>query len=409
MSPLTYADLFKWLSHRSEGIPAYVLVDMVTQEAEVVRLESPIRYSESEPLARNIDRYVQLKYPTYMFDQKSFELDEQGTPWWVFPVQKRTIGLFQGTTIQRVVLVNACTGETADYAIEDCPTWVDRAYPSDLIIQQYNWSGAYRGGWLNSWLGQQGVVRTTRGTDGELGYNYLAQGDDIYLYTGVSSVTADSSNVGFILVNQRTGESHYYPVAGATEDSAQASAEGQVQNLKYEATYPLLLNVAGQPTYFMALKDNAGLVKMYAMINVEHYQSVATGSTVAATQESYLQMLASSGALSEEEAAASGAEVEVTGTIASMVQAVIDGNSHFYLTLEGDDAIYDVALPGLVEIVRYGVGSDVTLSYAKDAGASAEAEGASGALRRVTALGGHRAAAEQADTQDAVVAEAETE
>ncbi|MFR3450600.1 MAG: hypothetical protein ACLTSX_02050 [Collinsella sp.] len=172
-------------------------------------------------------------------------------------------------------------------------------YPSDLIIQRYNWSGAYRGGWLNSWLGQRGVVRTTLGTDGELGYNYLAQGDDIYLYTGVSSVTADSSNVGFILVNQRTGESHYYPVAGATEDSAQASAEGQVQNLKYEATYPLLLNVAGQPTYFMALKDNAGLVKMYAMINVEHYQSVATGSTVASTQESYLQMLATSGALSE--------------------------------------------------------------------------------------------------------------
>ena len=406
VSPLTYADLFKWLSHRGTGIPAYVLVDMVTQEAEVVRLEKPIRYSESEPLARNIDRYVQLKYPTYMFDQKSFELDEDGTPWWVFPVQKRTIGLFEGTTIQRVVLVNACTGETEDYAIADCPTWVDRAYPSDLIIQQYNWSGAYRGGWLNSWLGQQGVVRTTLGTDGELGYNYLAQGDDIYLYTGVSSVTADSSNVGFILVNQRTGESHYYPVAGATEDSAQASAEGQVQNLKYEATYPLLLNVAGQPTYFMALKDNAGLVKMYAMINVEHYQSVATGSTVAATQESYLQMLASSGALSEDEAAASGAEVQVTGKIASMAQAVIDGNSHFYLTLEGDSSIYDVALPGLVEVVRYGVGSDVTLSYAKD---PESGDAASDGIRRVTALGGKRAHVEEPQAQDAAGEEAESQ
>ena len=406
VSPLTYADLFKWLSHRGTGIPAYVLVDMVTQEAEVVRLEKPIRYSESEPLARNIDRYVQLKYPTYMFDQKSFELDEEGTPWWVFPVQKRTIGLFEGTTIQRVVLVNACTGETEDYAIGDCPTWVDRAYPSDLIIQQYNWSGAYRGGWLNSWLGQQGVVRTTLGTDGELGYNYLAQGDDIYLYTGVSSVTADSSNVGFILVNQRTGESHYYPVAGATEDSAQASAEGQVQNLKYEATYPLLLNVAGQPTYFMALKDNAGLVKMYAMINVEHYQSVATGSTVAATQESYLQMLASSGALSEEEAATSGAEVEVSGKIASMAQAVIDGNSHFYLTLEGDSSIYDVALPGLVEVVRYGVGSDVTLSYAKD---PESGDAASDGIRRVTALGGKRAHVEEPQAQDAAGEEAESQ
>lgn len=401
VSPLAYADLFKWMSNQAEGIPAYVLVDMVTQEAEVVRLENPIRYSESEPLTRNIDRYAQLKYPTYMFDQKSFELDEGGTPWWVFPVQCRTIGLFEGTTIQRVVLVNACTGETADYAIEDCPTWVDRAYPSDLIIQQYNWSGAYKGGWLNSWLGQQGVVRTTRGTDGELGYNYLAQDGDIYLYTGVSSVTADSSNVGFILVNQRTGESHYYPVAGATEDSAQASAEGQVQNLKYEATYPLLLNVAGQPTYFMALKDSAGLVKMYAMINVEHYQSVATGSTVAATQESYLQMLASSGALSEEEAQASGTEVEVSGRISSMAQAVIDGNSHFYLTLEGDSAIYDVALPGLVDIVRYKVGDAITLGYAKDT----DDEGDAGSVRRATALGGKRAEVEAPTEEEPVAAE----
>ncbi|MDY2777174.1 MAG: Tat pathway signal sequence, partial [Collinsella sp.] len=156
VSPLVYADLFKWFSNRSEGIPAYVLVDMVTQEAKVVRLEQPIKYSESEPLWRNIDRYAQLKYPTYLFDQKSFELDEEGVPWWVLPVQKRTIGLFEGTTIDRVVLVNACTGETEDHAVEDVPSWVDRAYPSDLLIRQYNWSGAYGKGWLNSWLGQAG-------------------------------------------------------------------------------------------------------------------------------------------------------------------------------------------------------------------------------------------------------------
>lgn len=365
VSPLTYADLFKWFSNRSKGIPAYVLVDMVTQEAEVVRLKEPIRYSESEPLARNIDRYVQLKYPTYMFDQKSFELDEDGTPWWVFPVQRRTIGLFEGTTIQRVVLVNACTGETKDYDIKDCPKWVDRAYPSDLLIQQYNWSGMYNRGWLNSWLGQQGVVRTTRGTDGELGYNYLAQDGDIYLYSGVSSVTADSSNVGFILVNQRTGESHYYPIAGATEDSAMASAEGQVQNLKYQATFPLLLNVSGQPTYFMALKDNAGLVKMYAMINVEHYQSVATGSTVAATQEKYLSMLADDGMLSDEEAAQASVEEQVSGTISNIAQAVIEGNSHFYITLDGQEPIYDFELPDMISIVRYKVGDTIEFGCAK--------------------------------------------
>ena len=379
VSPLTYADLFKWFSNREQGIPAYVLVDMVTQEAEVVRLEQPIKYSESEPLARNIDRYVQLNYPTYMFDQKSFELDEEGTPWWVYPVQRRTIGLFQGTTIQRVVLVNACTGETVDYAVEDVPTWVDRAYPSDLIIEQYNWSGMYVNGWLNSWLGQRDVVRTTRGTDGELGYNYLAQGEDIYLYSGVSSVTADSSNVGFILVNQRTGESHFYPVAGATEDSAMASAEGELQNLRYQATFPLLLNVAGQPTYFMAMKDDAGLVKMYAMLNVEHYQNVATGSTVAACQDSYLQMLAADGTLSDEQAAESGTQEEVSGKIATIAQAVIDGNSHFYVTLEGSQAIYDFALPDQLDIVRYRVGDEISFTCT-----AADAEDAAGVLEVVS-------------------------
>ena len=361
VSPLVYADLFKWLSNRDSGIPAYVLVDMVTQEAEVVRLEQPIRYSDSEPLARNVDRHVQLSYPDLMFDQKSFELDEEGHPWWVYPVQHRTIGLFGGTDIYGVVLVDACTGETDFYAVEDCPTWVDRAYPSDLLIEQYNWSGMYENGWLNSWLGQEGVVRTTPGTNGQLGYNYIAQGEDIYLYTGVTSVTADDSSVGFILVNQRTGESHFYPVAGATEASAMASAEGQLQNLRYQATYPILLNVAGQPTYFVSLKDDAGLVKMFAMINIEQYQSVATGSTVEECQEAYLALLASDGLLSEEEAAESSATQEVSGQIATIAQAVVDGNSHFYVTLAGDatGTIYDFALPELLEIVAYQPGDQI--------------------------------------------------
>ena len=401
VSPLVYADLFKWFSNRDQGIPAYVMVDMVTQEAEIVRLDQGIMYSESEPLARSIDRYAQLKYPTYMFDQKSFELDEEGTPWWVFPVQRRTIGLFGGATIQRVVLVNACTGETEDYAVEDCPEWVDRAYPSDLIIQQYNWSGAYQNGWINSWLGQEGVVRVSTGTDEQLGYNYIAQGPDIYLYAGVTSVTADNSNVGFILVNQRTGDSRYFAVAGATEESAMASAEGALQNLRYQATYPLLLNVAGNPTYFMSLKDDAGLVKMYAMINVEQYQSVATGETVEQCQADYLALLAEDGLLSEEEAAAASTEAEASGTIATMAQAVIDGNSHFYVTLEGDSAIYDFALPGLLPIVTYEAGDEIEFSYA-------EAEDGSRTATELVEKGGAAVAAHDASENDDEAAEADT-
>lgn len=366
VSPLNYADLFKWFINRGDGIPAYVIVDMTTQETQVVRLEQPILYSESEPLARNIDRYVQLKYPTYMFDEKAFELDENGTPWWVFPVQKRTVGLFDGTTIQRVVLVNACTGETQDYAIDECPQWVDRAYPSDLLVQQYNWHGKYSDGWLNSWLGQKGVVQTTPGTNGRAGYNYIAQNDDVYLYSGVSSVTADNSIVGFILINQRTGEAQYFEVAGATEESAMYSAEGAVQNLRYSATFPLLLNIEGQPTYFMALKDSAGLVKKYAMVNIERYQNVAVGDTVAQCQRAYVQLLTEDGTLTQGTVVEVVEGTPVTGTIETISQAVIEGNSHFYVTLKGDEAIYDFALPAMLPIVTYQPGDKIEFSYAED-------------------------------------------
>lgn len=364
VSPLGYADLFKWLTNRAEGIPAYALVDMTTQDAQIVKLgDRAIFYSRSEPLARNIDRYVQLKYPFYMFDEKSFEIDEDGQPWWICPVQTRTIGLFGGTTIERVVMVNATTGECTDLAIDDVPQWVDRAYPAELLIQQYNWSGKYQDGWLNSWLGQKNVVQTTPGTDGNVGYNYIAKDDDVWVYTGVTSATADNSIVGFVLVNQRTAESHYYPVAGATEESAMQSAEGAVQNLRYSATFPILINVSEQPTYFMALKDNAGTVKKFAMVDIQHYQNVATGDTVAETQKSYQAMLATSGALSTDAVEAN--MEEATGVIRSMTQAVMDGNSHFYVTLDGVDGIFDFAIPGQLGIVGYKEGDTITFKYVK--------------------------------------------
>ena len=360
VSPLEYADLFKWFYNKDTGVPAYVLVDMASQDTQVVRLDQPIYYVDSEPLERNIDRYVQLTYPFYMFEEKSFEIDEDGTPWWICPVQDRTIGLFGGETISRVVLVNASTGETQDYAIGDVPQWVDRAYPSDLVVQQYNWYGSLKGGWLNSWLGQSGVVQTTPGTDGNAGYNYIAKDDDVWLYSGVTSATADNAIVGFVLVNQRTAETHYYSVAGATEESAMKSAEGQVQNLGYHASFPLLLNINGQPTYFMALKDDAGLAKKFAMIDIQRYQNVAIGDTVADCQKSYKALLATNGAVS---AVDESALQRADGQIRTISQAVVDSNTHFYLTLAGDGNIYDFPLPSMIDVVRYGVGDDIAFTY----------------------------------------------
>ncbi len=362
VSPLGYADLIKWFTNRDGGIPAYSLVDMTTQEAKIVRLgDSPIYYSQSEPLERNIDRHVQLKFPTYIFDAKSFEIDEDGHAYWICPVRQYTIGLFGGYTISRVVICDATTGECQDLAIEDVPSWVDRAYPSDLLIEQYNWYGRYNKGWLNSFMGQESVVKTTPGSNGSLGYNYIAKDDDVWVYTGVTSATSDNSIVGFVLINQRTQESHFYSVSGATEDSAMSSAEGQVQNLRYSATFPILINISNQPTYFMALKDSAGLVKKFAMVDIQRYQNVAVGDTVAQTQASYQSLLAQNGIVDQNSDTVS--RTEASGIITTLAQAVIDSNSHFYLMIEGDDRLFDFELPKMLDIIKYKVGDMITFEF----------------------------------------------
>ena len=353
VTPLVYASAVKWFTNQKSGIPAYISIDMATQNTELVKVPEGIRYSESEYLNRNIYRHLRFHYPTYMFDQLSFEIDEEGTPYWICPVKEFTIGLFGGQTIGKVVLCNAVTGECQSMDVEDCPSWVDRVYPADLLIQLYDYHGTLKNGYINSILGQKGCLETTAG------YNYLAQDDDVWVYTGVTSVSGDRSNVGFVLMNQRTKETRYYEVAGAEEFSAMDSAEGQVQNLGYQATFPLLLNISGEPTYFIALKDNAGLVKKYAMVNIQKYQNVAIGDSVSACEKAYVKLLRSSGNAS----AAAGEASEASGIIKRIVQGVVDGNTHFYVMLENSDLIFDVPLADFMEIVKYAEGDKVSFSY----------------------------------------------
>lgn len=369
VSPLNYADVFKWWSNHNTGIPAYVIVNMSTQDTQIVRLEDPIYYSDSDPFFNNVDRHVQLSHPFYIFGEKSFEIDDNGKPYWIYPVIDYTVGLFGGETVSRVVLCDASTGECQDLAIDEVPQWVDRAYPADLLIQLYNWSGALSGGWINSWLGQSGVKQTTPGSDGQLGYNYIAKDDDVWVYSGVTSATADNSIIGFVLINQRTAESKFYPVAGATEESAMSSAEGQVQNLKYEATFPLLINVDNQPTYFMALKDNAGLVKKYAMIDIQRYQNVAVGDTLEETEKSYKKLLRANGVSTDDDSGkATKTDGTATGTISLISPVVLDGNSHYYVMLNGDGTLYDCPVANVVDIVRFKEGDSVTLTVSGDNG-----------------------------------------
>ncbi len=357
VSPLRYANLIKWFTNQKEGIPAYIRIDMATQNTELVKLEQGMKYTTSDHLNRNIYRHLRFRYPTYIFNELSFEIDDAGTPYWICPVKKYNVGLFGGATVGRVVLCNAITGEMEDYAIEDAPQWIDRAYSADLLVELYDYYGSLKHGYFNSVLGQKDSLETTNG------YNYLAIDDDVWVYTGVTSVSGDQSNVGFVLMNQRTMETKFYKVEGATEESAMSSAEGQVQNLGYKATFPLLLNISGEPTYFVALKDDAGLVKKYAMVNVQKYQIVAVGDSVSACEKSYASLMNENG-IKVDASAASDIQ-KITGTVTKIAQSVVSGNSHYYLMLDGSDEIFDIAVADLINVIRINEGDQVTLEYQK--------------------------------------------
>ncbi len=362
IATLMYADLIKWFTNRGDGLPAYLLIDMVTQNVELVRLQEGIKYTNVEHFGRNLYRHLRFHYPTYMFANPVMEVNEEGTPYWICPRLVKTIGLFGGMDVKGAVLVNAINGECEYY--EEVPPWVDNLYPAGLIVQQYDYYGMYHNGFLNSIFGQRDVTVTTDD------YNYIAMGDDVWVYTGVTSTGGDQSNIGFILTNQRTKESKFYSCAGATEHSAMASAQGQLQHLQYNATFPLLLNVGGQPTYFMAMKDKAQLVKQYAMVNVQQYQIVATGDTVGECEQNYLALLSQNGVV-DGSTGLSGTET-VEGAIAEIRSAVLDGNSYYFIKLIGDGYFYSVSAAEQPLAVILNAGDQVAITYRPDTGSILE-------------------------------------
>lgn len=323
VTPLEYAGFIKWFSNRKEGIKAYITVNSVNGEAKLVKLDKGMKYTPSGFFGDNLYRKLRFTYPTTIMGDARFEIDNEGTPYWIIPTYSYT-GISIKTKVTGTIIFNPIDGTSKKYKIEDVPSWVDNAYNASLIIEQVDDWGTYNGGFWNSIFGQKNVVNTTTG------YNYLAMNDDIYLYTGITSVLSDSSNLGFILSNMRTGKTTYYTVAGAEEYSAMASAKGQVQQMNYESTFPLLINLNNKPTYLVSLKDAAGLVKMYGFIDVEDYQKVtvtdATKGIVVAAQN-YLSEYA--------EEITTGILEEKTITVEKISSASIKGTTYYYIISNG--------------------------------------------------------------------------
>lgn len=327
VTPLTYSGIIKWFVNRGNGLGNYISVDMATQNTELVKLEKPIFYSFSDKFGRNIVRHIRFKRPTYIIGEINFELDDNGTPYWVASVLKPTIALVGGFDVSKVLIVNANSGEIEEYDKDNVPEWVDRVYPSSMIEKQLEYNGAYINGFLNKYIKQTGVTKPTKG------YNYLSIGNDIYFYTGITSVLSDKSNIGFVLVNMRTKDTKFYPVSSAEEFSVMESAEGTVQEKGYKSTFPILINLNNRPTYFLSLKDDAQLTKLFALIDAQKYQDVAIGSDIDEVVKNYNK-------LNSELITGSDSDEKIERTIKEIKAINIEGNTIFYFTVEEDNSIY---------------------------------------------------------------------
>lgn len=286
IAPLEHASFFK--ACNNDTIPGYVMVNAVTSEAKFIKVEEGIKYSPSAYFSKDLTRHVRKNYkglldtaitegdePYY-----NFQIDEEGVPYFVLTTYEYKVWM-SAKIPTGAVIVNAITGETQVYNLSELPTWVDQVVNGDDVIELYNRHGQYINGAFN--FSDTGKTQTTDD------YGYIERDGDICIYTGVTSVAADESNIGFIMVNSRTGVCDYYPIAGAEEYSAMSSAEGLLQQFGYTASFPSLVMYGDYPTYVMTLKDDNGLVRGYAMCNMKHYTIVNAGDTLDECKQNYIR------------------------------------------------------------------------------------------------------------------------
>lgn len=341
VSSLEYQDFYKWVQNREQGIPSYVSVNVTDPtDVELVDLVAGMKYAPSAFFNEDLLRHVRFKYRSEIFESMNFEIDDEGNPFYIVTVKAPRIGWFGGWDTQALIVVNAVSGDMNKYSIDEAPLWVDHIQSANLAWYQIDNWGYYINGWFNTLFGQKEMIQTTDG------YNYVSIDENIYIFSGLTSVGSDRSIVGFALINLHTKEATFIKIGGADETSAMNSAIGQVQHLNYTSTFPVLLNIEGLPTYFMSLKDNEGLVKLYAMVSVQDYSVVGVASTVELTKSSYIEQLMEKGLIT----GVVLTQNKVIGNISFIVSTIIDGTTQYYFTLEGSDALYTASSDLSVEL-----------------------------------------------------------
>ncbi len=358
VSNLEYVDFFKWMNNRASGIPGYVMVDPVNSDAEYIKFTSAMKYVDSAYFGEDLQRKLRFDYPTKIFDETTFEVDDEGNPYYIVSCMTPRIGLFGAMDINEVIIFNPVDGSSELYSVDETPSWVDNVFTGALATQKYDWYGMLKNGYWNSVIGNKDCKVTTDD------FGYIVLEDDVWFFTGVTSISSDESNIGFIISNARTGEYKFYPVIGAEEYSAMEAAQGEVQEKGYVASFPSLINVSGEATYIMVLKDGGGIVKLCALVNVENYSIVATGANQTEAKEAYLELLRRNGIIDEEDEpdAESVDVLEKSITVSDIRTVTLEGNSVLYIT-DADGVLYKQSISSDESVMLISVGDKLTFKY----------------------------------------------
>ena len=374
LSPLNYGGFFKYMSANDSGIPGYVLVNVRTGDAKFVNSAQPIHYSPSGYFSKNLNRHLRVQFPSYVFDTSFLEIDETGKPYWITGVKRSTAGLFGAKVVSSFILTDASTGESKEYLVSERPEWIDHVFSLDYLTELAYWHFEYENGVIN--FSKTGVQRTSYyyryNEDDEFetnanfyGYNSLVNKDgEVCFYTGLTAANMTESNTGFITMNTATGVVKYYDIPGAEESSAQSVAEGIVQNLGYVATYPIIVNIAGNPTYLMNLKDKAGIIQRTALVNVQNYSVATVGQNFATTLSDYLIKLGMEES-NNTKVSPTGELLQITGEIAEIHQVEMDGTTYFFYVIE--DKLFKASIKIDEMQVLLKTGDKVTVSYYEEA------------------------------------------
>ena len=353
--PLEHSGFFKWLKNM-DGSAGYIVVSASDVSDVTLVTDHKIKYQANAYILDDLNRHVRL-FGGGLFKgltDYSFELDDDGVPYWVITTYKNR-WLFNLPEATGVLTVNATTGETTQYTIDTLPEWVDRVQPESFVMDQIQNQGTYVHGIFN--FSNQDKFRPSQGDI------IIYNGARCYLFTGLTSVGSDESAIGFILVDMVTKESNIYQMSGATETAAQSSAEGKVQQFGYRASFPMIINLDGQATYFMTLKDNAGLIKQYAFVSVSNYTNVGTGETIDSALRNYRQV---QGTVNSN-ISAGQATTTVKGTVLRIASETMENTITYKIILEEQkDHIFTVSYELSSELALTQPGDRVSMDYMED-------------------------------------------